>query len=108
MPIHFLGTTREHYIILFTAAGSVGLAAGLVGAWVGGYLGSRGTVRTAQLTQQSERSNAAQLEPILLALDAIAVEVERISEAQRFQARVLTERSSIPMPRSEPRSITPH
>jgi hypothetical protein len=43
-------------------------------------------------------------------VDATAVEVERISEAQRFTARVLTERSGAPPVLSDkPRgSTTPH
>jgi hypothetical protein len=44
-------------------------------------------------------------------IDTIAVEVERISEAQRFTARVLAERSAAPAERDKPRSIgssTPH
>jgi hypothetical protein len=46
------------------------------------------------------------------AVDVIALEVERISEAQRFTARLLAERdgAKIPSPAraSEPRAITPH
>ena len=43
-------------------------------------------------------------------VDATAVEVERISEAQRFTARVLAERSVAPSPLTDrPRgSTTPH
>jgi hypothetical protein len=42
-------------------------------------------------------------------VDATAVEVERISEAQRFTARVLAERSSAPSLSDRPRGYTtPH
>lgn len=44
-------------------------------------------------------------------IDTMAVEVERISEAQRFTARVLAERSATPAVPDKPRSIgssTPH
>jgi hypothetical protein len=44
-------------------------------------------------------------------IDTMAVEVERISEAQRFTARVLAERSATPGAPDKPRSIgssTPH
>src|SRR4051812_37466782 len=42
------------------------------------------------------------------AVDAIALEVERISEAQRFTTRILTERRE-PAPYSQPlRLVTPH
>ncbi|MGH7616074.1 MAG: hypothetical protein ACREPM_02480 [Gemmatimonadaceae bacterium] len=44
------------------------------------------------------------------AVDAVAVEVERISEAQRFTARVLAERSgqSLPPQSGRPGPVTPH
>lgn len=52
------------------------------------------------------------LERIDTAIDAIALEVERISEAQRFTARVLAERDAgkLPLPGrpSDGRVITPH
>ena len=42
-------------------------------------------------------------------IDATAVEVERISEAQRFTARVLAERSAAPSLSDRPRGYTtPH
>jgi hypothetical protein len=107
-PYSVLGTTREHYLLLFGAASVVGLFSGLLGAWIGGYLGARRAVRTAQLNANPERLTAQQMEPIMGALDAIAVEVERISEAQRFTTRVLSDRPAVMLPRSESRSITPH
>ncbi len=46
------------------------------------------------------------------AVDVIALEVERISEAQRFTARLLAERDIAKIPQapraSDPRTITPH
>lgn len=43
------------------------------------------------------------------AIDTIAVEVERVSEAQRFVTRVLAERKSLaPPPQVPERIITPH
>jgi hypothetical protein len=108
LPTLFIGTTREHYILLFCAAGAISLIAGVIGAWIGGYLGARRAVRTAQLSSPADNAVALQLGPILQALDAISVEVERISEAQRFTTRVLSERQAVNLPKSEPRSITPH
>ena len=101
------GTSREHYIILFSAAGAIGLAAGLVGSWIGGYLGARRAV-SAERLNRIESQQSLQLGPVMHALDAIALEVERISEAQRFTTKVLSERQPVPLPRAEPRSITPH
>jgi hypothetical protein len=43
------------------------------------------------------------------AIDTVAVEVERISEAQRFTAKVLAERSApAALPDKRPGVITPH
>jgi hypothetical protein len=43
---------------------------------------------------------SARLERIEQAMDAIAIEVERISEAQRFQTRIMTEGRALPAPNS--------
>ena len=107
IPHLLAGTTREHYIMLFSAAGAIGLTAGLVGSWIGAWLGARRAVNTAQLRRVEAQPNV-QLAPMMQALDAIALEVERISEAQRFTTRVLSERQSVALPRAEPRNITPH
>ncbi len=49
------------------------------------------------------------LERIELAVEATAVEVERISEANRFMAKLLAERAGAANPASRPeRVITPH
>jgi hypothetical protein len=108
IPSIVLGTTREHYLLLFGAAGAIAVVAGLLGAWIGGYIGARRGLRTTQPDAMAQRLTAQQLEPIMVALDAIALEVERISEAQRFTARVLSDRSAVLLPRSEPKSLTPH
>ena len=42
------------------------------------------------------------------AIDTVAVEVERISEAQRFTAKVLAERSAAALPDRRPGVVTPH
>ena len=49
------------------------------------------------------------LERIELTVEATAVEVERISEANRFMAKLLADRSGPPQPSTRPeRVITPH
>ncbi|MEP6731543.1 MAG: hypothetical protein ABJE10_12925 [bacterium] len=108
IPNIFIGTTREHYVMLFSAAGVIALLAGSIGAWIGGYLGARRAVRSGQLDARADNVAVLQLGPIMNALDAISLEVERISEAQRFTTKVLSERQSVSLPRAEPRSITPH
>jgi hypothetical protein len=51
----------------------------------------------------------ARLERIEQAVDAIAIEVERVSEGQRFTARVLAERSADQVSaRTPPKVTTPH
>ena len=107
IPHLLAGTTREHYILLFSAAGAIALAAGVVGSWIGAHLGARRAVSSMQL-MRNEVQPAVQLAPMMQALDAIALEVERISEAQRFTTKVLSERQNVVLPRVEPRSITPH
>jgi len=57
------------------------------------------------------RENGAEIQHIVRAVDAIAVEVERMSEAQRFTAQVLAEKieSDPPLVKRFPgRVITPH
>lgn len=107
IPHLLIGTTREHYILLFSAAGAIGLTAGLIGSWIGAYLGARRAVSATQVNRVDVQP-ALQLAPVMQALDAIALEVERISEAQRFTTKVLSERQPVVLPRVESRSITPH
>ncbi|MEP6618333.1 MAG: hypothetical protein ABJE47_03420 [bacterium] len=106
-PIVF-GTMRDHYLLLFSVAGAVALCAGFVGSWVGGYLGGLRAARAAQLDAGQQSRASVDLAPMMHALDAISLEVERISEAQRFTARVLSDRQPSMLPRAEQRSITPH
>jgi hypothetical protein len=49
--------------------------------------------------QQSNAITDARLERIEHAVDAIAIEIERISEAQRFTTRLLNERAGAPSDR---------
>jgi hypothetical protein len=107
-PNTFMGTTREHYIMLFSAAGTVALLLGFVGAWLGSYFGARRAMRTSRLAGLVQSATSIEMAPMMQALDAIALEVERISEAQRFTSKVLSERSPIVLPRTEAKSITPH
>jgi hypothetical protein len=112
-PPFFHGTLREHYLILFGAAGGIALLSGLVSAWLGAYIGARRAARKTMLEAMAAapaRSNEARMNQLVEAVDAIALEVERISEAQRFTARLLAERQA-PAPslgRRDPGAITPH
>jgi hypothetical protein len=117
-PPFFHGTLREHYLILFGAAGGIALLTGLVGAWLGAFIGARRAARRTMLEAMAARPvqldgarlNEARLNELVDAVDAIALEVERISEAQRFTARLLAERQAPapPLGRRDPGIITPH
>lgn len=109
------GTLREHYLLLFGIASGLALGTGLIGAWIGAHIGARRGVRRA-LREASPREIPIAVEDRLDRLadsvDTIALEVERISEAQRFAARLLAERPEPQMPiqssRRDPGPITPH
>ena len=62
------------------------------------------------LTQQIRGEGKDPNSRVMDALDSLAIEVERISEAQRFTARILADRHDAPArPSSLPSSvITPH
>jgi hypothetical protein len=112
-PPFFHGTLREHYLILFGAAGGIALLTGLLSAWFGAYVGARRAARKTMLQAMAAspvQVNEARMNQLVDAVDAIALEVERISEAQRFTARLLAERQAPPAPlgRRDPGVITPH
>lgn len=116
-PPLFDGTLRAHYLTLFGAAGGIALVAGLASAWVGARIGARRAVRRAwedTAGAQAARTDA-RLEELARGVDAIAIEVERIAEAQRFAARLTAEREArrapgrLPSGASRtPDQVTPH
>jgi hypothetical protein len=79
-----------------------------VGLWI------RARERAIRASAGAQPLNARptpDLDHLVNAVDAIAVEVERISEAQRFTAKVLAERADAATPRipvAPERVITPH
>jgi hypothetical protein len=111
-PQYFDGTLREHYLLLFGSAGTLALIIGGIAAWAGARWGARRAVRLAM--DETARSDATfrleyRLEQLAQSVDLVAVEVERIAEAQRYAARLLAERQAPPPPsRREPGQITPH
>jgi hypothetical protein len=109
----FRAAPIEFYVILFGAAGCVALLAGLVGAWLGAFIGARRAARKTMLeamTASPAQFTATRMSQLVDAVDAIALEVERISEAQRFTARLLSERHAAAPShgRRDPGAITPH
>ena len=86
---------REQVVVMGGAAIALALGFGFIGATFGAYFGGRIGARRAVTIMRREQPAlpaAQQLDEIRNALDAIAVEVERISEGQRFTARLVTER----------------
>ena len=112
LPMHFLGTMREHYLLLFGTAGGIGLLAGFVGSWIGGYLGARRAVRAARRSAPVESDvSRVQLAQLGHMVEAIAIEVERVAEGQRFTTRLLADRVPLTPPDLRPRTpdmTTPH
>ena len=108
------GTLREHYILLFGAAGAVSLVVGSISGWIGAYWGARRASRKAIERAQRDATQLAESRHLALmqSIETMAVEIERISEAQRFATRLLAERPAMPPVREparrEPGIITPH
>lgn len=113
MPGIFFGTLREHYILLFGIAGSFAAVVGFIAAWAGAQFGARRAAGQAA-EEVLARTNVGldrNLAALTQAVDAIALEVERLSEGQRFTARLLSERpaaTSGPAGHEPARVITPH
>jgi hypothetical protein len=108
------GTLREHYLLLFGAAGAVSVVVGAVSAWFGAQFGARRLMRDLRESQSLiTGENAARLNELKQSLEDVGLEIERLAEGQRFTARVLVERSSAappapPAPRRGPGEVTPH
>lgn len=111
-PTVWNGTLREHYLLLFSVAGSIALGAGFVGAWLGARFASRRMIQELRETlpgaQQQEMTNA-QLGELSNAVDAMSLEVERLAEGQRFTARLLADGAHARhAPVRAPGVVTPH
>ena len=106
---------REQIAVLGGATIALALGFGFVGATFGAYFGGRIGARRALAAVRREQpvlAPSSQMDEIRNALDAIAVEVERISEGQRFTARLVSERvnqgSLGAVHRRDDGAITPH
>jgi len=119
---------RERDAVLLVFAGGVALFVGMIGAWFGATFGARRAVRRAFRDRIEIPSIVTEVryDELARSIDAIALEVERMSEAQRFAAKMLVERpahgpTSAPtvavaaptvtaaaIPRREPGVTTPH
>src|SRR4029079_15876446 len=116
---------RDRDAMMLLAAGGVALFVGSIGAWLGTHFGARRAVQGAFRDRMEMPSLVPEGrdEELTRSIDAIALEVERISEAQRFAAKLLVERanttvsapavsaptvSTAAIPRRESGVTTPH
>ena len=113
-PPFFVGTMRDHYVLLFGAAGGIATITGFIGAWLGAKMAARSAARTAMAEMDGRHLGRPELEELRLlsqSVEAIAIEVERVAEAQRFVARILVERGDAKLAAPTKRDIgqiTPH
>lgn len=115
---------RERDAMMLLAAGGIALFVGSIGAWLGAHFGARRAVKRAFRDRIEIPSLVTEVryDELTRSIDAIALEVERISEAQRFAAKLLVERantvsapavsaptvSTAAIPRREAGVTTPH
>ena len=120
----FHAPLRERDAILLLAAGGIALFVGGLSAWLGAQFGARRAVKRAFRDRIEIPSLVTEVryDELARSIDAIALEVERISEAQRFAAKLLVERvstvsapavvaptvSTASIPRREAGVTTPH
>jgi hypothetical protein len=122
LPQVWNGTLREHYLLLFGVASGLALLTGFVGAWIGSHIGARRgasralhearvELRDALRDELAAGPTALEMHRFGRTLDALALEVERVAEAQRYSARLLTERAAHEAhpaaPRRDPEHTTP-
>lgn len=92
----FHGTLRERDAMMLIAAGGMALFVGSISAWLGAHFGAKRAVRRAFRDRIEIPSIVTEVryDELARSIDAIALEVERISEAQRFAAKLLVERAN--------------
>jgi len=115
LPHTLFGTLRDHYLLLFGAAGGFALVVGLLGAWLGARFGMRAALRRSVADNVVGLATQSDVRALGDDFQALLIEVERIAEGQRFVAKLLAERNdSLALapqpPRSlrDPGTITPH
>jgi hypothetical protein len=85
--------------------------AGAIAFWAAVYGWGKWLHRPRPEPPRDEFSQDLRLDRMERALDAIAIEIERLGEGQRFTTKLLAERerqSPVAPPASPPRVITPH
>jgi hypothetical protein len=90
-----------------------GSLAGAIAFWGAVYGWGKWLTRPRPESPRQSSSDDARLDRIERAIDAIAIEMERLGEGQRYTTKLLAERERVqqyvaPPPASPPRVITPH
>jgi len=85
---------RDRDAMMLVLAGGVALFVGSISAWLGAHFGARRAVRREFRDRIEIPSIVTEVryDELSRSIDAIALEIERISEAQRFAAKMLVER----------------
>jgi hypothetical protein len=116
---------RERDALMLVAAAGTALFVGTISAWLGAHFGARRAVKRAFRDRIEIPTIVTEVryDELARSIDTIAVEVERISEAQRYVAKLLVERANTTVsapavsgptvstgaiPRREPGVTTPH
>jgi hypothetical protein len=111
LPHIFNGTLREHYVLLFSIAGGIAGVVAFAAGWLGAQFGAKRAARIAADEALARGGLDRTLGALVQAVDAVSLEVERLSEGQRFTARLLSERQAVLPPsklESSGRVATPH
>jgi hypothetical protein len=80
---------------VYTFAVVAAVVAGFIGSMAVIFVGTRIALQRTR-PQPLARVNDERFDRLEQAVDAIAIEIERMSEAQRFTAKLLTERAAQP------------
>lgn len=79
-------------VLLIKPLGIIGIF--VITAWMlKSYLSHRETMRRLTLAQKGQARSDQRLERVEQAVESIAIEIERISEGQRYVTKLLAERS---------------
>ena len=92
----FHGMRERDAMMLLAAVGGIAVFVGGISAWLGAHFGARRAVKRAFRDRIEIPSLVTEVryDELTRSIDAIALEVERISEAQRFAAKLLVERTN--------------
>jgi hypothetical protein len=82
---------------VYSFAVVVAVIAGFIGSMVALFIGARIALNRTR-PREIARVDDARFERLEQAVDSIAIEIERMSEAQRFTAKLLSDRASAVVP----------